>query len=387
MMLTGFVVARVLSVEAFGQFTAAWAFASLVAIVADSGMGMLAARDVAQETSTGYHQLDELYSWRLWMILAGSVVGPLLGLFLLPSPEARRLAIGLVPGALLLGLADLFCWIFKGALRAGWCAVLQIGSRLLLLTLSIVAVMSSQPLTGLALAYIVSGFTMSALGWLVLARKMKVLHWATLGPTFFTLTLPKIYRIGAIMILSVAFSRVDLLIVSAVTPAAQAGLFAAASRLIDAVRLLPMVACSIYLPTFSSLHDKPEELRSCFKSAFTYLLLASVAIALITTFFAEPILGLLLGTHYVPAAGVLRIMIWSAIPLCTNILMFSLLYALHDHRSAITGISTAICIEIVLDLLFVPHLGIKAAAGIRLLADSINGLILARGVFRRMALA
>src|SRR6185437_11373140 len=108
---TGFLIARFLNVADFGRFTAALAYASIVAVLVDSGMGMLAAKDIAQSGSVDRSELDQLFSWRLWVILLACAAGPLLGWALLPSSAVRRIAAWLIPGVLLLGTTDFFCWI------------------------------------------------------------------------------------------------------------------------------------------------------------------------------------------------------------------------------------------------------------------------------------
>lgn len=66
-----------------------------------------------------------------------------------------------------------------------------------------------------------------------------------------------------------------------------------------------------------------------------------------------------------------------------NILMFSLLYALGDHRTPLIAIVGALSIEIVLNLWWLPHHGIVAAGWARLAAEIFNGSTMAWGLLRR----
>jgi O-antigen/teichoic acid export membrane protein len=383
MMATGFVVARLLNVADFGKFTSALAFASIIAVLVDSGMGMVAAKDIAR--AAGSHdrdQLNQIFTWRMAVIVVASLATPLAAWILLPGGDVRRLAVGLTPGVLLVGTTDFFCWLFKGAQKAIWCAGLQLTSRLLLLILSVIALAGPRPLTGQLIAYLIAGASMTLLGLYVLGRSMHVLELVRPPAEFFRRTLPDIYKMGAILILSVIFTRADLMLVARFRGDAEAGLFGAAGRILDAVRLIPMVVYSVFLPAFAAAHDQPQRLRSQFKVAHDLLLVLSITIALLGCAFAVPLFRHLLGPQYVDAVACFKPLAWSCVLMFSNILMFSLLYAINAHRSGLIGISGALVVELVLDAAFVPHFGIVAAAWSRLVAECFNFLMMAGGLLR-----
>ena len=381
-MIAGFLIARMLPVAEFGHFTAALSFASIVAIAVDSGMGMLAAKEVARQTPEHREQLDQLYSWRLRVIALACLVAPLIGFAVLPKGPARMILWGLLPGVLLISVADFFCWIFKGAQRAEWSAVLKISTGVVLLMTCLLAVFSPRPLVFLAVAYFVTGAALTLIGRVVLARAMHLLHWVRLPQTFYKQTLPNIYKLGAILILSVAFSRIDVMMVARILGDVPAGLYAAAARIVDAIRLVPMVVYSIYLPAFSALHDQAGALRSAFSGAYGFMFLFGSAIAAVGSYFAYPLLVTVLGERYGGAAGCFRPLVWTSVLLCTNIVMFALLYSRGDHRTPLIGISAAIIIQFVLNVIWLPQYGITGAGWARLIAEIVNAGVLATGIWR-----
>jgi|GEM_PF-2224890 len=383
MIISGFLIARGLSVGEFGAFTAALSLVSIFAIMADSGMGMLAARDIARGTPDALTALDRLFSWRLLVITFLWLSVPVMGILFLGSVEARHLALILTPALFLQGLVDFFCWIFKGAQRAVLCAALQISSRLLLLGGILLALHSTQRLKEIETAYIVVNLLASIAGFLLINATLHPLRVINLPRSFFSKTVPGIYRLGAILILGVAFSRIDVVLVARLRGQVDAGLYAAANRLLDGVRLVPMMAYSVFLTIFSALHDQPEELRPKFLVAYEVALFTGFAAALIGSSFGRLLLTRLLGAPYAAAEPCLRALLWSAVPLCINILIFALLYALGDQRTPLIGIAVAIGLEVILDLLWLPQGSIVSAGWIRVIADSANGLILAVGLLRK----
>lgn len=387
-LLTGLMIARLLPVAAFGQFTAALAFASIVAVVVDSGMGMLAAKDIAQDlqpagrqAGAGTRRLNQLFSWRLWTIAAACLL-LLFGKRLLPGQEALLIT-ALTPSVLLIGMTDFFCWMFKGAQRAVWCAGLQVSSRILLLVCAVIALHNAHPLTALLVAYGVAGVGAVVAGLIVAARGLHGLHGVRLPADFFRHTLPGIYKLGAILILSVAFTRVDVMLVARLLGNTSAGLFGAAGRIVDALRLIPMVVYSVYLPIFSMLHDQPEEQRRQFLSGYNVLLLLATALALIGSLAARPLFHTVLGAQYDGAVDCFLPLLWSCVPMFANILIFSLLYANNDHRTPFIAITVALTIEIVLDVLWLPRYGTVGAGWGRLMAEIVNCATLASGLVRR----
>src|SRR4051812_30582237 len=157
LMAVGLIVARGVEVAGFGRFTAAVAVTSVAAIGVDAGMGMLAAREIARGTPDDRADLNQIFSWRLDVMVLVWAVIPWVARFALPAGEIRRIAFWLAPGVLLIGLTDFFCWLFKGAQLAIWCAALQVTSRALLLGLSVVAVHSAAPVRRLVSAYAFAG--------------------------------------------------------------------------------------------------------------------------------------------------------------------------------------------------------------------------------------
>lgn len=382
--VTGFLIARFLPVEAFGRFAAAFAFAGLVAVVADCGMGLLAAREVAG--SRDRRRVNEIFTWRLFTIGAACAVSPWIARAVLPDGDAGGFGAWLTPGVMLLGMADFFAWILKGGRRVRGSAFLQVTTRAFLLGIAVVALAERPSLGAVLAAFWFAGAIAMVLGPLILHRAGASVRPVRLSRSFFLHVLPSVYKIGAVTLLSVAFTRLDLLLVTGLTGAATAGLFGAAGRMVDALRVVPTVANSVLLPRFSALRHNPEAFRLQFHSAGLALVAVSGSLALGAAWLAEPILVLVLGEQYRSAAPLLRPLVWSCVPMFLNMLAFSALYALHQHGALVTGISAALALELGAIAIFVPRFGAVAAAWGRLAAETLNLLILFRALDRHGAL-
>jgi Na+-driven multidrug efflux pump len=89
-----------------------------------------------------------------------------------------------------------------------------------------------------------------------------------------------------------------------------------------------------------------------------------------------------LGPQYEGAVACFRPLVWSCVFMYTNIVLFSLLYALNNHRIPLIAILSALALEVAADFVFVPTHGIVAAAWARLAAEMVNAGILAIGLVR-----
>ena len=380
-LLTGFIIARRCAVGDFGRFSVALAMASIIASIVDSGMGMLAAKQIARDTAAGQDETRQIFSWRLALIVGVSVAGVLLAATF-PS-DRRWLALGLLPGVLLLSLSDFFAWMLKGAQRMRSCAVVQVASRSFLLILCTLACWRpAHPLPRLLGAYAVAGALATLVGLSVLARSALPLRLVLPSRKFFRQTLPNVYKLGIILILGVAFTRVDVMLVAHLGGDTQAGLYGAAGRIVDALRLIPTVAYSVFLPIFSAAHNQPAVLRARFLPAFDGLLILALSVSLIGSLFGRTIVVRLLGARYGAATEPFVPLVWSCVLMFTNMLMFALLYARNNHRVPLLAIALALVVELALIAWGLPRYGVVAAGWARLLAEFTSSAVMAWGLVR-----
>lgn len=381
--LAGLMAARLLPVEEFGEFSAAFAFAQIMAVLVDSGMGALIAKTIAREPRRGMANVDAYFTWRVLTIVGVSILGPFLAHFILPTALMRRLALMLTPALMLLTMTDFISWIFKAIQKAHWCLVLQAGSRFLLVALCAFALLSRHKLPWLLMAYAVAGIAATAFGLWLLAKVAHVAHLVKLPASFFTHALPDIYKLGGIIILKVGFSRLDVMLVAKYCGVQQTGLFSAASRVLDGLRMMPTVALGICLPLFCAAHNDMPLLRSRFLKSYMALVCLSTALALIAYAFSGPLFAHLLGGSYAPAALIFRPLVWSCVLMYANMIMFALLYALNDHRTVALAITSAVILNVGLNVVLLPRVGLMAAPWDRLIAEGLNFAILANSVLRK----
>lgn len=379
----GLLIARRLSVSDFGTFSTAFALAQIISIVGDSGMGTLAAKKMAHEKTRDTADLDSLFTWRLVMLVALSLIAPLAAWHFLPSSSMILPAALLTAAFSCLLMTDFFAWVFKGLKDIQRCASLQIGSRLCLLFVCGIVLWGGGGTVDVAVAYSGVGILSLILSLRFLAHTFRRLRVVRLRPTFFIDRLPDIYKIGGILVLNTLFSRLDVMLVSSHCGGVETGLYSAAVRVIDGLRMVPTVAIGLFLPAFSAARDRPDELRQTFRDAYAGLFLLSLCVALVGGGMASTLFPIILGPSYSPAAVLFRPLVWSSVMAYSNMLMFALLYALNDHQTPAIAVISALGLDLVLNLLFLPSHGPIAASWSRLAAESLLFVIQAARLLRK----
>jgi O-antigen/teichoic acid export membrane protein len=190
--VAGLLTARLLPVAEFGGFSAAFAFAQIISVLVDSGMGALVGKRIARNRVQAISDLDHIFTWRLLMTLAFTLLSPLLAYFFLPTLQMREMAVILTPSIILLTMTDFVSWVFKGTQRVKWCVVLQVGSRTLLLGLCIGALLSGRSLGFLIAAYGIAGALSTIFALYVLAKTTHSVRIRKLPHSFFVEVLPNL---------------------------------------------------------------------------------------------------------------------------------------------------------------------------------------------------
>jgi len=174
-------------------------------------------------------------------------------------------------------------------------------------------------------------------------------------------------------LLSIAYNRLDILLVAVLVPAAQLAAYAPASRIQDALYFLPSAIAAVALPYLSRQASGPDAARwRTMRRLWLLGLLISVPSAIVLTFFMPAVLDLVLGPMYGTAASPSRILVWS-MPL--SVIGATLLAYLISRGRGIqttTAFAAAGVVSLTLHLILDPRFGATGAAAASLARDAAN---------------
>ncbi|MBN1935592.1 MAG: flippase, partial [Anaerolineae bacterium] len=175
-------------------------------------------------------------------------------------------------------------------------------------------------------------------------------------------------------LLSMAFFKVDVLLLEALKGSLVQGLYSSvAYKLIDAINIIPSSFTFALFPLMSRYAESSREaMHRAYGLAVRLLALASLPLALVLTTLAYPLANLVGGSGYIPDSAIaLQLMIWS-IPLgFINSVTHYLLIALGRQRELTWTFVIGVGFSVAANLLLIPHWSYRASALIHVASEGV----------------
>lgn len=167
-----------------------------------------------------------------------------------------------------------------------------------------------------------------------------------------------------VVFLMTAYTRMDAVMLERILPEGprQAGVYASAFRLLDAVNMLGFLFAGLLLPMFSRLIVAGKSVEALSGSAFRVLMGGALVLPVAVTAFREEIMSALYTAGDAYAAEVLAALIWSFPFFCGSYIYGTLLTAGRHLRSMNLVFVAGLLINFVLNFIFIPRYQAAGAA-------------------------
>lgn len=358
--LTGLVVARYLGPSSFGTLALAVAVVTVLLPLGGLGTDSILIQRLAEHGPTS-DRSQALLRAATSVRAAGAILTLVvaLGFAAARSPE-EALAIVLVSPALLSGPFESgWGWVLASghvgtlvAVRIG-VTVVAAGSRL-----AIVALDGGVP----ALAA-VTGLEILALA---VAASLVARHQGARfapRPASRRAMVRESLPILASGIFFLLMLRVDLFLVDIYLGPTATGQYAAVIRFAEATYLVASVAVAAAAPRIIASHPAGSApYLEAYRRLLRQLLLIAGVGALLLSLIAEPLVRLLLGARYVPAAPVLAVAAWSAVPVYLGTARDRLAIDLAITRTSVVNTAAGAVLNVALNVVLLPWIGLIGAA-------------------------
>jgi O-antigen/teichoic acid export membrane protein len=315
-LLTAFIAVRAFSPAGFGQYITLSAIALLAAALWDAGGSTLLTREFAAGRLSGRSAVTQVLRLRsrtfaLWVVAFAA------GVVIVTSGKAASpMSIFAFAGASLLssaGMAPLA--VLRARARFGLAGMSFAAGRWLTAALSAVALLPGSGGNGLevlALALLAGEactFALALLG----ASRLRVGDTSDQAGRASQLTLRNALPFGANSLLAVAYNRLDVIIVATLTTVTQVAAYAPASRIQDALYMIPsavgVVTFTVIARTWPGRRG-PEQTSRLVLQCIVGGLALTVPMAALGTIFAPQAIHFALGPAYASAVTPTRILIW-----------------------------------------------------------------------------
>lgn len=373
--LFGIFVVRKLGDARFGQYATVLAFVGLFQILAELGVSQYVMREIARDRSQASRLFWNLVSVRVLLALVGIGV-------ITWAAQAAGYAPQLVTGVFLYT-----CTFLLAAFSAPLEAILTAHERFdYVTTMTLTAQITFVVLGG--------AFLWSGLGylWLIVASLLSMLPqigigaWAVrrhgllsfrpqvrvrLWPGMIRAGLP----FGIISLMLQIAASIDTVMLSRLRTDAEVGWYNVAYGLIFSLMFLVRGFKTAIVPSLTrAFADDPREVERWYYRSVRYIVLISLPIAAGGMVTAFPLIRLLYGRQFDPAALALQILIWDLPFLMFASLCGNMTTVIGEERAAARIYTVNTVANVVLNAIAIPLYGLIGAAFVTVITDLISAL-------------
>jgi O-antigen/teichoic acid export membrane protein len=359
-LLVGIWVTRYLGPEAFGQFNYALAIVGMLAVVATLGMDSILVRALVKEPD----RRDEILGTGFWLRLGAGILmactAILAAIFLRPEDHAVRNLTAILSGTMIFVSAETASLWFQANTQSKYTVIARNTAYILGASLKVSLILLKQPLMAFAwvalLESAISAFLLLTLYF----------RYTGASPLVWRMAIPRAMEqirqgwpllIAALNI--VVYRRIDTLMLGQMTNNYTIGVFTAASRLSEFLYVIPMVIMQSLNPTLIKNQAALKKNSIMLYGAF---LGTSLILAFLISLASPYVVSVLYGERYVESAGILRIHIWTIVPIFIGVVVNNVLVI--EGKEKLIAIRTFIGVlsNVVLNIILIPSYGAQGAA-------------------------
>ena len=193
-----------------------------------------------------------------------------------------------------------------------------------------------------------------AIALTIVLRKahLRKLHWDV---PFFIVIIKKSLPYALVSLLMACYYRMDSVMLERMLPqntgAVQAGIYASAFRLLDALVMVAYLFSVILLPLFSKMLKNKENIVPVIRTSFALLFLFSVTAVVLLYVYREPLIQLFYPDIVESSVAVFRLIIFGLIPISMTYLFGTLLTANGSMKQLNIIAAVGIVINVTVNLL------------------------------------
>jgi O-antigen/teichoic acid export membrane protein len=379
------VLVRWLGPLELGRYAYILAFCFPFGAVADFGLATLAIREISRDRSREAVVVATL--GRLFLALSGLSALAMLAVAVLTRHDTPTLF-----GIAIVGMSSLLSALTTPSLVALTAreemyllSLHRIASSVLGSLATLAVLLAGGKVLPLLLAAAGTNVLMLALGRLLAGRPGLVPRApASAVRTMLRQAVP----LGLMMVGFALYYRVDMVMLQWLRGTQDVGLYAAAYRFLDTILVLAASLGGPFFPRLSNLVGRdPGQARALLEDAWRPLLALGLPLSLGTFLLADELTLVLFGSGFGEAAGLLRVLIWGALPIFwVNVANHGLIAADWVRPLAVVYGSSAL-VNIAANLILIPSLGGLGASLATVLCEWMNLVLVVRLIRRRFGLS
>jgi O-antigen/teichoic acid export membrane protein len=355
--------ARVLGTAGYGLFSYAITLAGFLTLFMDPGINGILMRDASRADDTGQ---KEIFSTTFVIKIILLTIGVGIVMFVAPLFSILPGAKALLPiVAVILGL-DTMREFFSSLLRAKekmeWEAAIYLLTNLGILIFGFMFLAVETSAASFSWAYVVGDIIGIILAATLIRNYFK---------NIFTHFSPK--RVGPILgaawpfaitgALGALLTNTDILIISWMRSASDVGIYSAAIRIVQLLYLVPMIFQFSTLPALARFANSDKDrFRNTLEQTLKIIFLVSVPLALGGIIIGTDVMQLIFGAAYMPGGLAFKILLGGLLFDFPAAVISSAVFAYNKQKALIITSAIGGVVNVILDLILIPHFGITGSA-------------------------
>jgi O-antigen/teichoic acid export membrane protein len=376
------ILVRGLGVRGFGQWSTLLAIGQIAGSFGDLGLTQVTVSRAASDPKAEPRWLGALLGLRLLLGVPICLIE--LVWMLAVAPNGRVAVAGvLIASTAIVGAAASLSAAFQLRVRNDLSMlVLTVNSVLWTAGTAFVASFTSD-IRAFALVFLIANLVSTALT-VVLALSITRVRFVGARELWGTM-----FRVGAVLgaagVLVNLYVRLDQVLVFTFAGSVQAGWYAAAYRILDQAQFVPGSVMATLFPLIASAYpaDLPR-VRRLLQASAEYLSMGSLGALAFTVVAAKPIMVLLFGARFAPAATALPILMGAFVSISFGYLAGNMVVILGLQRRLLAYATVGLIVNVALNVVLIPPYGFQAAAWVTLITEFTVMSLSMRSVLLRL---
>ena len=351
-------IARNLGAEAYGTFVTAYACTVLSTFVMEFGTPQW----TIQEGSRSHERLPLLLGSSLAINLALFVVLYVLLVILANAVNANPVLtflLILLPYGLILTLQGSLSAVYASYQTMQITAFFQGFAPVAILLAYLVFSAQELELPDVGYAYLVGSGIVTGAWFAFTLRKIRPrFSTSSIRNTFFSS-----YQYGLTGVLGHIFFKTDIIMLSVLAGLSEAGIYAAAFKLVDLVQKVAVLAGRVFAPVIFKASHESEKSFKLFSSMMTrFMAIVGLLAGIVSVVMADELILLTFGESYTASIPVLRILGGVMASMSMLVAMQLLLSSIDLHAQRVAYLGVTVVVQIGANVILIPKFGAVGAA-------------------------
>lgn len=357
-------VGRLMGPSAYGEFFVAYSLVTLAFVLTESGLNLVINREIARDHKSAPRFLGNALGIRL-VLLVTTVV--LLVAFAKGVGFSAALSDRVSTLTVYFGtwyLSQLFVAVLRAHERMDYATTVVVVERITILLFIVGFQKTGVAWFPVELAFLTGGVLRLVVSLLLVRR---VVGWPVprIERSLWQALLWKSIPLGVTSVLTMIYFRIDTLMISWMVPDSNpiVGRYSAAYTLFIGATVLASAVNLAVFPIFARLQvASTKQLRALCSFVFIGLASLGVVVAILLYLLADPLVGLIYGSAFENASGILKILSLAVLFTYISNLATALLPAVDRTPEFVTIVSLSALINVSLNLALIPRYGARGAA-------------------------